>query len=340
MKTVSANLLRGIIEICCNQGADRAILMQGLPNGEAYFDDISPESVFPRLPVCILLVILDKAVRMTGKTHIGLNCGRYLPQYALGVLGHSILLSKNINQALEIKSRYQPLYQQIGRSKIEIKGDKTWLTSHLGEEITNPDHKRILIDINMAAHASIGYWLAWCHNTKFVEVRFSYAKPDYYQEYENIFDCPIKFGQKVNAIILNTEDLHKDLPQSDPILLNKLCVKMDKQLKLLNSHGHIKDMAYIILYFNNDITNLPKLAARMNLSDRTLRRKLQQENTNFRQLFEMANQTKSKIMLSQGMPLKEIAAKLGYSQQSSFNRAFKSWYSQSPKAYLRSLNRA
>jgi len=42
-------------------------------------------------------------------------------------------------------------------------------------------------------------------------------------------------------------------------------------------------------------------------------------------------------MLEQRISLAEISERLGYSEQSAFNRAFKKWFGETPKAYAKAM---
>ena len=79
------------------------------------------------------------------------------------------------------------------------------------------------------------------------------------------------------------------------------------------------------------------VAANLNMSTRSLQRRLQEENATFAALAEEARKTLALHYLDAGeYPLKEISDMLGYNESSAFSRAFKRWTGQAPAEYRKS----
>jgi AraC-like DNA-binding protein len=80
--------------------------------------------------------------------------------------------------------------------------------------------------------------------------------------------------------------------------------------------------------------NEADIAKRAFVSSRTLQRKLADEGTSFRALLlEVRRELAEKYILDNSMPLAEISYMLGFSDTSSFSRAFKRWTGDPPNAY-------
>lgn len=84
------------------------------------------------------------------------------------------------------------------------------------------------------------------------------------------------------------------------------------------------------MQFKGQIPTVEEAAAAMNMTVRTLQRKLTEEQTSFRQI---ANEVKKEISLQlmKNANLTEVADVLGYSDLPAFRRAFKSWTKSTPK---------
>ncbi|MEM7344178.1 MAG: helix-turn-helix transcriptional regulator [Chloroflexota bacterium] len=77
------------------------------------------------------------------------------------------------------------------------------------------------------------------------------------------------------------------------------------------------------------------IAAELGLSKRTLQRRLSMENITFKELLDLYRQEQARLLLQNGArDMGRVAYALGYSEQSSFNRAFRRWAGQSPSAWL------
>jgi AraC-like DNA-binding protein len=79
---------------------------------------------------------------------------------------------------------------------------------------------------------------------------------------------------------------------------------------------------------------LRQLAATLNVSDRTLRRRLADEGVSFRGLLdEIREQLAEELLVTGGLPVAEVAERLGYLEVSSFSQAFRRWKGVGPRAY-------
>ncbi|MDX1292252.1 MAG: helix-turn-helix domain-containing protein [Hyphomonas sp.] len=77
------------------------------------------------------------------------------------------------------------------------------------------------------------------------------------------------------------------------------------------------------------------VARHMGLSVATLRRRLSEENTSFRDILQESRAERAGLMLAQGTSVTQVAEFLGYSDVRAFNRAFKKMRGISPAAYAR-----
>ena len=81
-----------------------------------------------------------------------------------------------------------------------------------------------------------------------------------------------------------------------------------------------------------------EIARQVFVSSRTLQRKLADENTNFRTLLlEVRRKLAERYIADKTMPLVEISYMLGFSETSSFSRAFKQWTGTTPATFRSSI---
>ncbi len=80
--------------------------------------------------------------------------------------------------------------------------------------------------------------------------------------------------------------------------------------------------------------NISALAHDLNLSVRTLRRRLAAQQTTFTAIFRKWRITNAKTLLRQtDMSIHSVSQRLGYTYASNFERAFKRWTGFSPGEY-------
>lgn len=73
----------------------------------------------------------------------------------------------------------------------------------------------------------------------------------------------------------------------------------------------------------------------MQLSTRSLQRKLKEENTSFKEICEAAKCDLAKYYMYDNANVKQIASRLGYANVSSFNRAFSVWTGMTIQEYYK-----
>jgi AraC-like DNA-binding protein len=77
-----------------------------------------------------------------------------------------------------------------------------------------------------------------------------------------------------------------------------------------------------------------EVAKRLMMSERTLQRRLAEENTNFTKLVDDTRREMAQQYLSSGqLSLKKLSFQLGFSEPSAFYRACKRWFGRSPKQF-------
>lgn len=76
--------------------------------------------------------------------------------------------------------------------------------------------------------------------------------------------------------------------------------------------------------------SLPFIAKRLGISGRTIQRRLAEEETSFQKLVDDVRQDQALVWVKNGdLTPAEMAFRLGFSQSSSFHRAFKQWTGRS-----------
>ena len=155
------------------------------------------------------------------------------------------------------------------------------------------------------------------------------ADTGYYYE---VFRCPVEFGCEHTMLVLNIADVDKRLPGSNA------------ELAKLNEHIVVRYLAHSA---KKDIVNQVKAAIIDNLSNgsvtektvseslfmtpRNMHRKLQKEETSFKQLLtEVRQDLAQQYIQDRSKTLTEISFLLGFSEVSSFSRAYKGWTGKAP----------
>ncbi len=167
------------------------------------------------------------------------------------------------------------------------------------------------------------------------KVRFMHTDTKNQTRYEKHFDCDIGFGADRNEVFMPIERLTAIPPRSDP----EIYTLMYERCKALNSRLSADEkfsdkIERILLTSESDAWSINDIASQLYVSTRTLKRRLEAEDTNFTELISRFRESLAKeYLLHSQLKVDSIALKLGYSSGSSFGQAFKQWVGMSPSEY-------
>ncbi|CDO35340.1 MULTISPECIES: AraC family transcriptional regulator [Novosphingobium] len=174
-------------------------------------------------------------------------------------------------------------------------------------------------------------------------VHFEHAIKNRENRLEQFFRAPVVGNQLANGLVIRNDDLDQPFVSAVP----------SEDLKLRNIlEWHLLDLMGPEAAPNESIVSLTKdviarwlgrthvgcvtVAAELKLSERSLRRRLTEEGTSFRELLQEARKERARTILSKpGISLAVAAEQLGYSDTAVFSRAFKDWTGVSPGRFLR-----
>jgi AraC-like DNA-binding protein len=145
-----------------------------------------------------------------------------------------------------------------------------------------------------------------------------------------------EYSARSNSLAFARAYLDRPLPHANPTTVS-MCEQMCSRL-LDARRTRIGTSTMIRHYLNatwgGGPLSLEEMARMMNTSARTLKRRLQEDGTTFRNLVNESRSAMAETLLSDArLTLTEIAERLGYSDLSSFSQAFKRWYGLAPQVY-------
>jgi len=169
------------------------------------------------------------------------------------------------------------------------------------------------------------------------QVRLSRAPPARPTRHAALLGAPVTFGCKVSALRFPAPVWRAALPSADAGLLatlrqlaehaglggpseDDLLVRVRSRMRLLLPDGR---------------ASAAEVAGALGLSERTLHRRFHATGTSFRSILEGFRETEAERLISAGrLPLAEVALRLGFSDQTAWNRAFRRWKGMSPSEWM------
>jgi AraC-like DNA-binding protein len=137
-------------------------------------------------------------------------------------------------------------------------------------------------------------------------------------------------------------DLERPGPGADRSLLPIVEQHLDKLLESRSGAGLVQDVRTVLAEMLCDGSpNVRSVARRLGMSVRTLQRRLEEHEVVFRDLVQgVRRELADRYLAERDANLTEVAFLLGYSELSSFDRAFRRWTGSTPVARRRVLRSA
>ncbi|MBT8765886.1 AraC family transcriptional regulator [Metapseudomonas boanensis] len=292
-----------------------------------------------RIAASAYLELLARAVRLSGDENLGLHLGEAVRPGTYGVLGYLLMSCATLADALHRQARYAALVGDLGRVDLADEPPRAGLESQvaLSWQSLLPQQRRQLAEEALAGWVTFGRWITGL-NIPPTEVRLQHAAPADTSEYARIFRCPVLFGQPDNALVFPKRLLATPLGQADAQVRRMLDGYAEGLLAQLRQGAHVLDRARELLagQLSGPGADLERLAEALELSPRTLQRRLREAGLSFSQLVD---ETRQQLVLhylrDPALELADIALLVGFSEPSSLARAFRRWTGQRLGEYRR-----
>lgn len=154
--------------------------------------------------------------------------------------------------------------------------------------------------------------------------------------YEEVFGCPVRFDAALDAIHLPRTLLDAENRLGDRAVCDFLTAHLDAALGALPAAAPVKAEALrrLSAVLADGTPPAARIAQQMGMSERTLYRRLAAEGATWRDVVQEAQKGLAQELLAQSdRSIAEIAFLTGFSEQSTFSRAFKRWFGQGPARY-------
>ncbi|MFV8816153.1 helix-turn-helix domain-containing protein [Haliea sp. E17] len=160
-------------------------------------------------------------------------------------------------------------------------------------------------------------------------------------EMERCFGSRVKGGTVSNSIQFPVNLLNQRLQNANEMLFGLLGSYFAQLSKDASCSFVDRVAGYVRESLVSGNCSVENCAAGLGISARTLHRRLRENDARFSEIVDCQRVEAAKHLLAQaGCDLSELAHRLGYSEQSSFGRAFKRWTGTTPQSYRRAMKRA
>jgi AraC-like DNA-binding protein len=171
-------------------------------------------------------------------------------------------------------------------------------------------------------------------DARFQGVRFSHEPQSPVAGYEEIFGCPVSFGEDNYGVDYRASDMARVMNSNNPELRALLTGYLDQIIASSELGLEHEIMALIRELLPTGGCTLAVIAQHKFVSVRTLQRRLQAKGLVFEKLVDDVRREQATALLENPtLPMADVAGLLGYVEQSSFSHAFRRWTGMSPRAW-------
>ncbi len=272
--------------------------------------------------------IRARAVEVCGDEAFGIRSATVYSASQLGALGYAWQASLTLRKAFQRLERFVRLVNE--KAVVLLKDVDGCLLVTL--KVNAPSECVTARDDGALAIVTMMSRLVCGDRFRLQAVNFQHAAPRDLKPYFEYFGCQLNFDQAENQLLIPTAISDEYLAGANPelALLNDQVIT--RRLALMDRSDIVTRVKSALREQlpNGNISD-DSVAASLHMSARTLHRKLAEVNHNFRGLLVEVRRSLAELYIhDSSLTLTEISLLLGFSEPSSFSRAFRSWTGSAP----------
>lgn len=324
MAFVLTGVLEGLLQVGVGLGLDRGELLAAakLDEGALLDRDLT-------LPLAAHVAIGRAIVLARPGVNVSLEMLRRMRPGALGALGYALASSGTLAESLTTFVRYQACLTDALRWG---RPDAVTLTLEADDELAPLGHP---------VETAVGLWVALGRRLSRVEwrpraVSFRHAPLGDPAEHAEFFGVAPRFEAPRNALVLDLATLALPVHGAELALRSPLLRLLDARVSAPSEPDVVATIRAELKRRLPRGTDKAEVARALGLSPRTLARRLQEVGTRYNVVLDETRQQMARDLLaSPSLAVYEVALLLGYSEPSTFHRAFRRWTGESPDAWRR-----
>ena len=279
------------------------------------------------------LVFLETAVELTGDPCLAIRLGQRIGIESYGTFGFALMSCANQRESIALLERYgkvffEPSWQSYGHNG--------GLLLRMSLNAGTPAQQQLVTELCFSQLSSVGSSLQ-ISPIKGAEIQLTYPEPPHLAYYQSAFPVPVVFNCEYNQLFLPAQFLDAPVRTANPsehVVFHQQCEEMLRTLdKVEDTTAAVRRL---LIQSAGQFLNITQVAERLHMSERTLRRRLNAESTNFKTTFEeIRNLLAREYLANTELTVAEIAYLLDYAETVNFRRAFVRWNSETPSEYRR-----
>ncbi len=316
-------------------GYDEQWLLEGLEPSRVEL--LAPDS---RVSVADAAQVLHRGLAVAGHEGLGFRFASALKVTLHGSVGLLALSSPTVRDALEAGTRYlglrAPFLEFVwhtgpgedGQSRVMLEVRERFPLGRQHDffmEAMLMGLVYMMQQLNEDALQDTAVWLTGSPPAHYAALAGSLPVPVHYH-------APCCMVQASAAVLEQTPRL------ADPAIaaLAREQCEVEYQKLFAAPESLLMEVRQRLVDMKDGTLSLERMADRLHMSSRTLKRRLQDEGANYREIVEaVLRERATRLLMETDLPVSEIAFRAGYNDVSNFTRAFKRWTGKTPRDFRR-----
>jgi AraC-like DNA-binding protein len=329
--TLVPNVARALLGLVEERGVSPERLCRGL--GFTYEDLRDQHLLLSYLQVREVIL---RAQRLLQEPALGLAVGARQTPVSWGVAGLAMLTCETFGAAIQYGLGHQ--------------GEAGAMVDHLVQEQGREIHLEVmprqfdmqieafLVDEAMACVLAVSRCVVGAA-FKPLRVDLALPRPEHEALYRRFYRCPVRFHAGVHRMTFESHWLGARVPGYDRVTCGLVRTQLNTLLvRPVGRDDLVESLANRLRFGIESGPTQKELASQVNLSERTLRRRLDSQETTYRALRDHARFERARDLLGNSdMTVAQVAELVGYSDARAFRRAFKRWAGVLPNEFRGSL---
>jgi AraC-like DNA-binding protein len=288
-----------------------------------------------RLDTAEFTRLLQIVMRRTEDEFIGLWRGARSKPGTFSMMAHAVINCRNLEKAILRSSDFYRLLDLPVTLSLDHHGEQALFALNLEEG----EAREILLESLVFISVRFWSWLTG-QNIRPTRIELDFPEPAEAREYRYVFPCPVEFGCARSRIVLPATLLQLPLVQN-PLSLSRflkdsLALIIEGNMQPIGLAEQIR--AIISKEYGHNFPDFSQVCDKLNMTPQTLRRRLKEANTSYQEIKDSIRHDAAVYYLAKAeLSIDEIALMMGFSEASSFHRAFKKWTGKTPAGYRRDL---
>jgi AraC-like DNA-binding protein len=266
------------------------------------------------------------ALEATGDPAFGVKLAKYFPHTTFHALGYGLSASSTLKEAFERVERYSHVVSDAMAYRFYRSGSEYHF---LMEPVTQVPIESV--------DALVGMYLRMCRSLigrdfSPLAVELRRPRPVVLDDFERLWRAPLRFNADVNRLRFDPASMERLLDSGNPELARLSDAISARYLARIERHNiEARVRTVLSRRFQHSEPTQEEVAEILNVSARTLQRKLGDCGTSFKEILDETRHALALAYLSEPQhSVAEITHLLGFSCSSAFTRAFRRWTGRSP----------